>query len=413
MIIPKDWKKIKLGKIGKFTSSSVNKKTNHDEPTVSLLNYMDVYNNSLITNNHRFQLVTAPKKQIVTASVENGDVLFTPSSETPHDIGHSAVFKGKLSNLVHSYHTIRFRVNSKEFLDDSYKAYAFKSNETFKYFRRRATGSTRFTLSLPVFNDLEIILPPLKEQRKIASILISVDELIACIKEKIIKLENLKLATSKKLLTKGIGHKEFKDSKLGKIPKNWQVKKLKEVGQCIRGLTYSPENVVEKGMLVLRSSNIKNGSISLDDNVYVNLNIEEKFNTKIGDILICVRNGSRNLIGKSARISKDMKLTTHGAFMTVFRTNLNQYVQFLLKSESFFTQVSRDIGATINSINNKNLLDYIFAFPPLEEQTMIVNHLNSIQNLIDETSSKLIQIQSLKKSLLQNLLNGKLRVKIN
>jgi type I restriction enzyme S subunit len=99
--------------------------------------------------------------------------------------------------------------------------------------------------------------------------------------------------------------------------------------------------------------------------------------------------------------------------MTVFRTPLNEFVQFLLQSDWFFNQVSRDIGATINSINNSNLLEYLFAFPTDHEQKQITNQLKSIESLIVGKSTKLSQTQSLKKSLMQDLLTGKVRVTVN
>ena len=80
----------------------------------------------------------------------------------------------------------------------------------------------------------------------------------------------------------------------------WEVKKLKYIGNAIIGLTYSPNDIVDEndGTLILRSSNIQNGRITLDDNVYVKAEIPHKLITRTGDILICSRNGSRALLGK-------------------------------------------------------------------------------------------------------------------
>ena len=412
--VPKGWQKKKLGKFGKFSTSSVDKKINPNEQSVYLLNYMDIYRNSILDESHPFQSVTAPQKQISSSNVVSGDVFFTPSSETPDDIGHSGVFIGDIKNLVHSYHTIRYRTHSPNVLDNRFKAYAFKSNNTYAYFRKAATGSTRFTISLPVFEELEVLIPPLPEQKKIASILTSVDEVIENTQKQIDKLQDLKKATMNELLTKGIGHKEFKDSELGRIPKNWEVVRLRNLGTCVRGLTYSPDDVEQSGLLVLRSSNIKNGELAFDDNVFVSLEVENHFLTCDGDILICVRNGSRSLLGKSAYIEGNSPKSTHGAFMTVFRGNLNWYIRYLIESPSFFTQVSRDIGATINSINNSNLLDYRFAIPSDQlEMKYIANTLKSISEKVRVERIKLQQTHSLKKALMQDLLTGKARVKVN
>src|SRR5690554_1595718 len=90
------------------------------------------------------------------------------------------------------------------------------------------------------------------------------------------------------------------------VPNGWTLIKLKDIGKCITGLTYSPKNVVNDGLLVLRSSNIQDSKLSFNDNVYVDIEVDKKSKTQFGDILLCVRNGSKNLIGKSAFIYKEI-----------------------------------------------------------------------------------------------------------
>ena len=115
------------------------------------------------------------------------------------------------------------------------------------------------------------------------------------------------------------------------IPFDWDVKTLGDLGKPIIGLTYSPEDVVEEGngTLVLRSSNVQGSTIVFDNNVYVKCDVPARAKVKYGDILICVRNGSRSLIGKSARIDERCKGMAFGAFMSVFRSEFNDtYIKF-------------------------------------------------------------------------------------
>ena len=188
------------------------------------------------------------------------------------------------------------------------------------------------------------------------------------------------------------------------VPEGWSFKKLSDVGKCIRGLTYSPDNVVENGLLVLRSSNIQNDQISLSDNIYVNIDVETEFLTQPSDILICVRNGSRHLLGKSAFIDNKLPRATHGAFMTIYRSELNDFFRHHIKSDQFFIQVSRDIGATINSINTGNLLEYKFLTPPLPEQKKIASILTSVDDVIENTQRQIDKLQELKKATMNALL---------
>jgi len=104
--------------------------------------------------------------------------------------------------------------------------------------------------------------------------------------------------------TQMVIHDGYKLTELGEIPEDWQCVQLGEIGQCIIGLTYSPQNVSDSGILVLRSSNVQNGKLTYEDNVFVNMELPERVIVKKGDILICVRNGSRQLIGKCALIDQ-------------------------------------------------------------------------------------------------------------
>lgn len=183
----------------------------------------------------------------------------------------------------------------------------------------------------------------------------------------------------------------------------WEEKELSELGELINGLTYSPSDVQEKGLLVLRSSNIQNGQIDLNDCVFVNPDIKGVNLTDPDDILICVRNGSKNLIGKNAIIPMVLPLATHGAFMTVFRAKHPKFTFQLFQTDNYYNQVNADLGATINSINGKNFLKYKFIVPKPNEQQKIASCLSSLDEVIAAHSQKLDLLKEHKKGLMQNL----------
>lgn len=197
---------------------------------------------------------------------------------------------------------------------------------------------------------------------------------------------------------------EFKN-----LPSGWKVVKLGEIGKVINGLTYSPDNVSNNGLLVLRSSNINNNSIVLNnDDVYVK-GISKFNKTLENDILICVRNGSKNLIGKSALITEKCKDLAFGAFMAIFRSNYNLFLIHIFKTNTFFKQVKNDLGATINSINNSNLLNFKIPLPPLDEQEKIAEILSTWDEAINLTINLIESKKQFKKALMQNLLTAKIR----
>jgi len=186
----------------------------------------------------------------------------------------------------------------------------------------------------------------------------------------------------------------------------WEEKTLNELGELISGLTYSPEDVRDDGLLVLRSSNVQNDNIALDDNVYVRVGIKGANLSQPNDILICVRNGSKSLIGKNALIPEGMPPCTHGAFMTVFRSNSAKFIIQLFKTEKYEKQVSADLGATINSINGNQLKKYKFFVPSSIEQQKIADCLSSLDELITAEAQKLDTLKTHKKGLMQQLFSA-------
>lgn len=197
---------------------------------------------------------------------------------------------------------------------------------------------------------------------------------------------------------------EFKN-----LPSGWSVVRLGEIGKIVNGLTYSPENVSNNGLLVLRSSNINDNSIVLNnDDVYVK-GISKFNKTLENDILICVRNGSKNLIGKSALITEKYKDLAFGAFMAIFRSNYNLFLMHIFKTNTFFKQVKNDLGATINSINNSNLLNFKIPLPPLDEQEKIAEILSTWDEAINLTINLIESKKQFKKALMQNLLTAMIR----
>lgn len=259
-------------------------------------------------------------------------------------------------------------------------------------------------LSGDIVKSIPVPFPKKLEQQKIASCLSSLDDLIEAHSQKLDLLKNHKKGLMQNLFPQEgkkmpkLRFKEFeKDGE-------WNFKKLNKLGNLINGLTYSPDDVREEGLLVLRSSNVQNGLIDLNDSVYVRTDIQGANLSKPNDILICVRNGSKNLIGKNAIIPKGMPLSTHGAFMTVFRATNPEFVFQLFQTDFYDTQVKADLGATINSINGKNFLKYEFPVPENpKEQQKIALCLSSLDALITTQAEKIEQLKQHKKGLMQSL----------
>lgn len=169
--------------------------------------------------------------------------------------------------------------------------------------------------------------------------------------------------------------------------------RLKDLGTFRGGLTYSTDDICDEnqGVLVLRSSNIQNGKLDFQDNVYVNCYIAKDLFVKKGDILICSRNGSAALVGKTAMIDSNIK-ASWGAFMMLFSTKYNSaYMNYLL-SISIGKNKGRFATSTINQLTNSMLGNILVEYEnSLFEQNRIVAYLDEKTAAIDKQVSLLEQ----------------------
>lgn len=196
----------------------------------------------------------------------------------------------------------------------------------------------------------------------------------------------------------------------------WKMVKLLDKVSLLNGLTYSPENITPDGIgtLVMRSSNVQNNRFSFDDNVFVNCKIEKDKYIKKGDILVCVRNGSDELIGKNALANKDYPVT-FGAFMSVLRAKdeiTAKYIFWYLQKGDVIKEIRRNSEATINQITKKDFekvfipIPYKNGTPDLETQSLIAQKLGDMDSLISAKEKLLAKKRNLKTAAMQKLIKG-------
>jgi len=262
--------------------------------------------------------------------------------------------------------------------------------------------------------DMSLLLPPLPEQKKIAAILTSVDEAIEKQEAQIAKLQNLKKAMMQELLTKGIGHTEFKDSPVGRIPKGWDICLLDSIAR--RGSGHTPD----KKHPEYWDGGIK--WVSLADSFRLDTRYICETDKNISDLGI--KNSSAVLhpkgtviisrdagIGKSTTLGSDMAVSQHFIAWVCSKKLNNFFLYYLLQLwKPKFEAVA--IGSTIKTIGLPYFKKLKIPVPCVEEQQKIVSTLTSIDNNIEAKQKKLAQTKSLKKALMQDLLTGKVRVKV-
>lgn len=219
-----------------------------------------------------------------------------------------------------------------------------------------SVGSLSPTINWRDLKTLEFELPDLATQRKLAETLWSINDTMETYK---------KLIAATDELVKSQFMEQF--GNLDSNTKHYPIKKLSEIADYWNGLTYKPTDTVQDGtgILVLRSSNIQNGALSFDDNVRVTCPIKEKLFVKENDILLCSRNGSAALVGKTALIKGLTEPMTFGAFMMIIRSSYYPFLKTYFEMPVFRKQISTGTS-TINQITGKMLNDISIPVPELK-----------------------------------------------
>ncbi len=281
-------------------------------------------------------------------------------------------------------------------------------------------GLTTFKfISKETIKKLEVILPSLPEQKAIAKILSTIDKAIQKVDEIIAKTEKLKKGLMQRLLTKGIGHKEFKYSKeLGcEIPKEWEVVKLKNISEDIQqGFASGKRD--PNGVIQLRMNNVTtDGRLVLDSYIKVPRPPHiERYLLKIGDILFNNTN-SVDLIGKTTLIDRNMGEITFSNHFTRIRVKKDRVTPYWIKyyfikkwEMGFFKQICR--RHVHQAGIGKNILENIkIPLPPLPEQQKIVEILCTIDKKLELERERKEKLERIKKGMMNLLLTGKVRVK--
>ncbi|PDS24197.1 restriction endonuclease subunit S [Flavobacterium branchiophilum] len=332
--------------------------------------------------------------------VEVGDIVYTKSPLKANPYGIIKLNKHK-AGIVSTLYAV-YKVKEQNACGEWIEYYFSLDANTNRYLRPLVKKGAKNDMKISnayVLHD-RIFVPKVAEQKRIASFFTVIDKKITQLKTKKQLLQQYKKGIMQQLFSQTL---RFKDENAKEFPK-WEKKKLGEIGECFIGLTYSPNDVVESGgTLVLRSSNVQNATLAFYDNVYVKANISEKNFVKENDILICARNGSRNLIGKCALIKKEHENFAFGAFMSVYRSKFNPFIYHLFQTDLFYKQINEHLGATINQVTTKSLNSFYFYFPCEIEQLKISTFLNGLDKKIEHTESLIIKSEQYKKGLLQNM----------
>ena len=356
-----------------------------------------------------FKSFISPASAESSKKLSQNDIIFAGSGETVEDIGKSVAFTLDCEAYVGGDSIV---LSPRSDVDSTFLSYQLNDDIRRKQLRKLGQGSSVIHIYSSGLQEVVVNLPPLPEQKKIASILTSVDEVIENTQKQIDKLQDLKKATMNELLTKGIGHTEFKDSELGRIPKSWEVRAISEVVSIPNGQV-DPKLEPYASMPHIGSGNIISwtGQVKGVQTAFEAGQISGKYLFSKNHILY---SKVRPNLAKVCMPQFD-GICSADVYPLIPKQKVSGKFVFQYLLTEKFTQIATEVSERTGmpKINRQDLNVLKLPMPPFEEQSEIARKIEAIDKATSLKSIKLSQTQSLKKSLMQDLLTGKVRVSVN
>jgi len=408
-LVPDGWENKKLDIVSRVIDSA------HQTPVFSksgipMVRVGDINGGKVSLTNTRFVTDDIYKIFAKNHEPQFDDVLMTRVGS----YGRSSIVKTKKQFCLGQNTVV---INPRE-INSDFLFQFLQTENIYNQIEDTVSGSSQKSLSLAAIKNLKILNPPLPEQQKIAKILTAVDEVIEKTQAQIDKLKDLKIGMMQELLTNGIGnngkpHTKFKDSPVGRIPAEWEVKKLSAVSKVVDSLHQTP-TFSRKGLSMIRVSDIREGKVNISKAMKVSDDVFSLFTknhlpTK-GDILMS-RVGS---YGVCCFINDDTQVCIGQNTVVITSTSIEYlFLFYLLSSYVVQKQIEFEVaGSGYKSLSLASIRNLTIILPDKEEQTKIANIIQSLDNKREFMNNKLLLIKNTKKALMQDLLTGKVRVKV-
>jgi type I restriction enzyme, S subunit len=357
--------------------------------------------------------------KIDSALLAPGDVVVSRSN-TRERVGFAGLYQGTPAPCAYPDLLMRVRPGSE--LEARFLLYVLLSPRGRKYFEQSARGTSGSMVKIDraILENFPLLLPPLPEQRKIASILSSVDDTIEKTQAVIDQLEVVKKGLLGELLTRGMPgrHKEFRKTEIGEVPSSWRTCRLDEVAEIRTGLAKNSKklssSVVE--LPYLRVANVQDGYLDLEEikTIPVDAALVERYMLRDGDVLFN-EGGDADKVGRGTVWRGQLPQCVHQNHVFAVRPSRAILSDFLslyggsARGKSYFLDAAKQT-TNLASINSSQLKALPVPVPPLDEQREIVEIAESLRTRREAEENSLSAMQHLKTALLESLLSGKVRV---
>jgi type I restriction enzyme S subunit len=340
-------------------------------------------------------------------ALKNGDILFARSGS----IGRTFLYQGIPENAIFASYLIRFRIN-KDIADPMYVFHFTHSPEYYKFIEEIKHTVSQPNINAEEYKSLTIPLPPITEQRRIAT---KLQELMQ-------DIEHARSACEKQLsAAKALPSAYLREVFESEEAKKWERRRLGEVCEHDSGVWGDEPDGSSECYFVLRSNNIKDGKMVFDEIAI--RKVESKYvsekSLKFGDILVTTSSGSKDLLGKSAIfIPPDDKVYLFSNFTMRLRAIPNVidffYLYFYLQSPEAkkVLQLIQDTTTGLRNLDRKEFLNQLIPLPPLSEQRRIAFYLQEkmayVEKLRKAIENQLEAINTLPQAILRKAFRGEL-----
>jgi type I restriction enzyme S subunit len=350
----------------------------------------------------------AAHQQMIRSEVKTGDLLMTITG----NIGRVARAPERFEKANINQHIARIRIREEGCVDTNYVYQCLKHDGYTAYYRAILTGQAYPQISLQQVRETPIACPPLPEQQKIASILTAMDDKLDVIARQIATSKTLKQGLMQTLFSRGFGIQDAAD---------WPTVSLHEVAEVRTGVAKGKKGINAPIELpYLRVANVQDGHIDLREvkTIQVETTQVERYSLQAGDVLM-TEGGDFDKLGRGDVWKAQIAPCLHQNHVFAVRPDADKlnshYLAALAASDygkQYFISCAKRT-TNLASINSSQLKAFPVLLPSLDEQARIAEIVDAANARIAVLKTKQSHYQTLKNGLMQKLLTGEWRVKID
>ncbi len=415
--IPRDWQDATLSDLSEHITKGTTPTTygfSYESSGVNFIKVESIDENGKFISENVNHIRKQANDALSRSMLKEKDILFSIAGA----LGRVALVSDKILPANTNQALSIIRIREKEKVLPEYLKYFLTGPNIQEFIKSIAIQSQQANLNLEQVRKFRVGLPSVSEQKEIVGILGVVDSALELADRLIEKTERLKRGLMQQLLTRGIGHTETKQTPIGKLPESWEVSKLSEVARVNVGYVGSISQFYtdsEKGVPLLSTTNVTEKGLRLDELKFVTPEFHErnkKSQVSPGTVLVA-RHG---LSGTAALIPESLKKANCLNVVVVHpSSNLNpKFMEYIFNFKPFRERLlGWKTGSVQGVVNTKILEKTLVPVPPLDEQKKIIEILSAADAKLDIEERGKVKVETVKQGLMDLLLTGKVRIKVD